>query len=227
MQNLKRGVVTVGMPKMKERYGLWGTSEKERKTLLSLYYILQNEISYVKSSQDRINSYQQVNRFPGIVLESYNPCPKEAICLEDARQSVAFLQVLSYILVHQLACSLAFKRCCTGQKSQSWTELSHEVEGRGIEHHVFTTNWNIVDKKVIHFAWQTCHGLDAAANISVRGCHYSMGYRCTHETASLRLHEDWSETPVNYHAHWVSQQKINKWIFKKSHVAQKRAFFRN
>lgn len=36
--------------------------KKERKILLSIYYIFQNEMYYVKSNQDRINNYQQVKQ---------------------------------------------------------------------------------------------------------------------------------------------------------------------
>lgn len=28
--------------------------------------------------------------FPGMILDSYKPCPEEATCLEDTRESVAF-----------------------------------------------------------------------------------------------------------------------------------------
>lgn len=55
-----------------------------------------------------------------MILESYNPYPKEAICFEDARQVSGvskvevFLRWFSYILVHWLVYSLDFKRGCAG-----------------------------------------------------------------------------------------------------------------
>lgn len=61
-EKLKSGVVTIGMPKIKDRDGLCGTKGKERKILLSLYYIFQNEMEYVESNQDRINNYQQAKQ---------------------------------------------------------------------------------------------------------------------------------------------------------------------
>lgn len=59
--------------------------------------------------------------------------------------------------------------------------------------------WYIVDKTVMHLAWQTCNDLDAA-NISARSCCYFMRYCYTQEIVRLHWHEDWSETPMNYYA---------------------------
>lgn len=54
-------------------------------------------------------------------------------------------------------------------------------------------NWYIVDKTVIHLAWQTCHDLDVA-NISVRSCCYFMSYcytrRNSQPSVALGLESD-------------------------------------